>query len=259
MMAIFKFDPLTGRRRRTIELAIAFTCATLIACPAQVNAGVVYTFNKLTNNGGPSVASQLSVEVLAVSTTQVAFKFHNVGSIAASITDIYFDDGTLLDISKIETSLGVNYSEGAKPGNLPGGEAINFNTSKGFLADSDSPIMTNGVNNTLTDAEWVKITFDLKGDPYLTKELALKGIIDAMEMSLKSPGVDLYGGLRIGLHVQSIGPSGNSDSYVNGREDNIITEVPEPATVTLSAIGIVASSGNLLRRRFQYLVSAKTP
>ena len=41
-------------------------------------------------------------------------------------------------------------------------------------------------------------------------------VISALNLSLATPGVDVSGGLRIGIHVQAIGTVGDSESFVNG-------------------------------------------
>src|SRR5512145_721995 len=81
----------------------------------------VIGFFKLTNNGNEDVSAQLSVDVTAVGTDQVAFTFYNNVGIASSITDVYFDDGTLLGIASVTGSAGVDFSQLASPGDLPGG------------------------------------------------------------------------------------------------------------------------------------------
>lgn len=104
--------------------------------------------------------------------------------------------------------------EGASPGQLPGGNVINFNTSANFLADSDSPTQPNGVN----PGESVQINFALISGQTFADTIA------AIDLGLANPGEDVVGGLRIGIHVQGF-DGGGSESFVNG---NI---VPIPAAV----------------------------
>ncbi|MBX9793296.1 MAG: hypothetical protein K2Y02_03245 [Burkholderiaceae bacterium] len=71
-------------------------------------------------------AAQFFVEVYdpssaSIAANQVLFKFRNVGPAASSITDVYFDDGTLLGIANVLNHGGVDFSQGASPANLPGG------------------------------------------------------------------------------------------------------------------------------------------
>ncbi|MBL9138084.1 MAG: hypothetical protein JNK85_19610 [Verrucomicrobiales bacterium] len=191
-------------------LAIAAVCGLLSAGSASA---LTIGFTKITNNGNTDVASQLSVDVLDAGGGKVEFKFKNTGSVGSSITDIYFDDGSLLGIASVGNSAGVSFSQGASPGDLPGGNAVDFNTSVGdFAADSDAPTSSNGVN----PGETVSIFFNLIGGKTYADTLA------ALALAATDPTTDITGGLRIGLHVQSIQPQGGSDSYVNtyGVSDN---------------------------------------
>lgn len=215
-------------------LAVGATLATT-ATPAHA---LIYGFSNITNNNpsNVNVANQLFVDVTDAGSNKVNFKFTNVGSIASSITDIYFDDGELLSIASItDSGSGVAFSQGASPGNLPSGNNVNFNTTAGFSADSDSPVQPNGVN----PGEFVNVLFNLQsGKTY-------SNVIAALNTSLASPGVDVNGGLRIGLHVQGIGSASKSDSFVNGGSQG--QPVPEP--LTLLGSGVALGYGTFLKRK----------
>ena len=187
-----------------------------------------FNFVKITNNGNPSVGGQLSVQVIDPGIsggTDVMFKFFNNVGITSSITQIYFDDGSLLEISAITYSgAGVAFTKPATPGNLPGANLVSpaFVTTDQFSAGSDPPPVANGVN---TSAEWVAITFNLQDGK------APDDVIDALR----------DGSLRIGLHVQGYTtvppPPSLSESYVN--------TVPEPGIlillgIAMSAIGVAS-------------------
>ena len=61
-----------------------------------------YGFTNITNNNAGDLAigeAQLFVEVTEFALGQVLFEFSNTGPAASSITDAYFDDGTLLGIA----------------------------------------------------------------------------------------------------------------------------------------------------------------
>ncbi len=187
----------------------------------------MFGFYRITSNGNTDVASQLTVNVTDPGTTgQVLFTFKNTGPVQSSITDVYFDDGTLLGIASITQSAGVAFGKPAVPAELPSANsaAPPFVTTAGFSADSDSPIMANGVNSDPT-GEWLGITFDLINGKTFADTLA----------ALDS------GDLRIGLHIQSIGDTGGSDSYVNDGK------VPLPGAVLLGMLGLGAA-GLKLRR-----------
>ena len=108
--------------------------------------------------------AQLTVEVRGsaddadLTASQVRFVFKNAGPNASSITDIYFDDGTLLGIAEIEQDgVDVEFSQGASPGNLPGGNSVGFTATASISIDSDPPAQPNGVN----PGETVGIVFNL--------------------------------------------------------------------------------------------------
>ncbi len=85
--------------------------------------------------------AQLFMDVTDVGITpedrhQVLFTFTNTGPKASSITDVYFDDGTLLGIADIDNSApDVVFSVQATPSDLQGGDNIvpPFVTSVGFF------------------------------------------------------------------------------------------------------------------------------
>lgn len=202
----------------------------------MASAGVIFGFDRITNNGGdPGVDSQLTVDVSDEGGGKVRFTFGNAGPLASSITDVYFDDGTLLGISSVINGAGVSFTGGSgSPGNLPSGNTINFDTTAGFLADSNAPAQPNGVN----PGETLAIIFNLINSKTYADTLA------AMALSLANPGVDMFNGLRIGIHVQGFA-NGQSESYVN--MGNPPTRVPEPATLGLLGIGLLGLC--FLRRR----------
>lgn len=232
---------------------LAAVAVLFVSQPASAGM-VTLDFTNISNNSGQAaaVATQLKVvvadqfvdlntlfpsvyantaanEIAAPGSGHLRFIFANLGSIAASITDVYFDDGTLLGISSIFSSLGVAFDDPATPSNLPGGGSITpaFVTSAGFSADSESPVSTNGVN----PGEWLVIDFELINGKNYTSTY------DALVLGGTNGGA--ADALRIGLHVQSIGTSGDSDGFVNLPPTDVNTneEVPEPASIVLAAIG----------------------
>ncbi len=158
--------------------------------------------------------AQLSVDVTDAGGGQVLFTFSNSGPSASSITDVYFDDGSLLALAVVINDLVapgiVNFSQGASPGNLPAGNNADpdFNTTAGFNADSNPPTQPNGVN----PGELLGIRFTLQGGQDFADLLAELG----------------DGTLRIGIHVQGFA-TGGSESLVNH-------PLPEPALFGLLAL-----------------------
>lgn len=162
---------------------------------------------------------------------QVAFKFTNASS--SSLTDVYFDDGSLLGIASIDDSgPTVEFSQSANPGNLSGGTYLDpdFVTTKGFSADSETP---KPIENGVTSGEWLQIVFDLK----LNQNY--QSVIDALAL----PNGGGEGDLRIGLRVQGFADDGGA-SFVN-----IAAPVPEAKTYAMILAGLGLIGFTVLRRR----------
>jgi len=199
----------------------------VFAAGTSVHAGPTYHFVDITNPSSVDAAigeSQLFMEVLpGPGSAQVEFLFTNTGPLACSITDVYFDDGVLLGLSTIINNPPVvQFSSPATPADLPGGNLVipPFVTTDQFSADSDTPIMTNGVN----PGEALGIVFDLQaGGTYAD-------VLDDLDSS----------DLRVGIHVQAF-PDGLSESFING------TAIPAPGAALLCLLG--AGLVDRLRRR----------
>lgn len=174
--------------------------------------------------------SSLLIEVIDLGGGEVRFLFTN-DSNSGSLTDVYFDDGALLGISDISSSTGVSFARGAAPPNLPGGNNANpnFETTAGFLADSDSPVVINGVQNSDATGEWLAIDFNLKDGKTYNDVLA----------ALTLPEVGDW--LRIGLHVQgyACGTGTCSESYINYAYVSAAPEMQSYALI-LAGIGLIA-------------------
>ncbi|MFC1634042.1 hypothetical protein ACFL5Z_04310 [Planctomycetota bacterium] len=177
--------------------------------------------------------AQLFVELIELPDTgtgiQVQFLFTNTGPQASSITDIYFDDGTLGTFISMDSLGVVSFSQGASPPDLPGGNNVSFVTTPGFSFDSDPPIQPNGVN----PGESLGITFD--------------GSHSTIEGELAS------GDLRVGIHVQGYASEG-SEAFVNGppnggngKPPSGHCEIPAPGALLLGGMGVGLVSW--LRRR----------
>jgi uncharacterized protein (TIGR03382 family) len=192
----------------------------IVCAVSAAQANVTFGFNEsCTNNNAGDVnigLAQMRVDIADAGSGRVDFTFRNLGPAASSITDLYWDDGTLLGIAIITNGPGVDFSIGASPGDLPGGNscAPPFIATQGFSSDSNPPSQPNGVN----PGEWVTVRFDLiNGRTYAQTLAALD-----------------TGELRIGIHVQGFA-TGNSESFV----------LPSPSAAAI--LGLAGLAG--LRRR----------
>ena len=190
-----------------------------LALASQAAADFSYSFDCITNSSAPNAAAgeaQLAMHVNG-SGNQATFRFTNSGPTQLILTDLYFDDGTLLALSVVTSGPGVEFSQGANPSNLPGGNMINppFEATQGFTADADPPSFANGVG----PGEWVEVLFDLQSNQTLSDVIA----------SLAD------GRLRVGIHVQG---------YTNGGSESFVG-IPAPGTTMLA----MTSVGLLARRR----------
>ena len=195
---------------------------SLVLCVAVAGSAhaVSLTFTGITGNSLSNTLAgeaQLSVDVTDAGFELALFTFLNVGPDPMSITDIYFDDGSLLTIGSVDNSdPGVDFKVGGAPPDLPGGKTLTppFVATSAFTTSSSSPTQPNGVNT----GESVGITFQLVSGMDFDDVLAF--LTD--------------GGLRIGLKVQGFA-DGGSESFVN-----LPQPVPEPSTaLSLCMFGLV--------------------
>jgi hypothetical protein len=225
------------RRRFSRGTAALYVLLGLALAPSAHAALVTYGFGCISTGVAAACSTgeaQLVVDVtndngifsgLTLATNQALFVFRNVGPAASSITDVYFDDGTLLGIAELWNTAGlVDFSIGATPRNLPGGQTVNFQTTAGFFsADSNMPVQPMGVN----PGERLGVVFNLING---TTFADLLGALDGASA------------LRIGIHAQGFA-NGQSASFVN--EPTPLTPVPLPPAAWLMAGGLAA----LVRRR----------
>lgn len=224
--------------KRLLSLALLAACAVAIGDQsAQAGPTLTLGFEGVSNNNLANVAigeSQMSLIVSDSGGGLVRFDFHNSGPENSSITDIYFDDSVdpslfVTPITSIDDSdAGVEFSEDASPGNLPGGNDIGFNATKGLTADSDAPVSHNGVNPGETLG--VVLTLD-NGHTYGD---VLSSLSD--------------GSLRVGIRVQAF-DGGGSESFVNGNGGP--PAIPEPSSMAILGIGLAGVVTRFRRRRSQ--------
>lgn len=209
-----------SRREKKFLLVSVAVCLLALCIPST--SVYAYAFEVFTDNGPWGVNGDnfgdlgLYVDVQNGG-EDISFTIHNESTVEGlSITDVYFDDGTLEELTGVENGPGVAFSELSSPGELPGANLLipPFVTSDQFSVDSDPAIPHHGIQS----GEYLTINFDLYPGGLLAD------VIDELN----------DGRLRIGIRLQAF-PGGYSESAV----------VPEPATVCLLGLGALA----LLRRR----------
>jgi hypothetical protein len=178
------------------------------------------TYNDPTDCG--NAEAQFQIQIMDSGDSLVQFSFLNLGPDASSITDIYFQGGSLLGIASIDNSdPGVSFSINATPTNLPGGQSISEPFIATFSLDADAPVQPMGVN----PGESLDVVLNLQpGATYFD-------ILSELDS----------GELRVGIHVQGF-DGGGSESVISN-------PVPEPSTAPLLCIGLIGLAYQ--RRRFK--------
>jgi hypothetical protein len=202
------------RSRGLVCAVVGFAAIALCASPAGA---VTLGFDCLTNNSAADCLigeTQFQVTLTDQGGGIVRFHFKNLGPNASVLSEIYFDDGSLLTLTSVVDGPGVDFEQDASPPNLPGGQnAIPpFQVTEGFLAESVPSPSHNGAGPT----EWVAIEFSLQGGQ------TIDDVIDQLAS----------GELRIGIHVIAFS-SGGSESFIN-------IPIPEPGTLVLVGGGLLA-------------------
>ncbi len=212
---------------------------SLLAVWSLAAQAVSVSFFCITNNnsGNCSIGeAQLATDVSSYGigtgnngSDQVLFTFTNTGTAQSTISEIYFDDGSLLGIAGLidkDEGVGgdanVDFSQDANPPNLSGGNNASpaFEVTAGFLADADNPAPKWGVS----PGQSLGIIFDLQGTQSFADVLAELG----------------DGRLRIGMHVINFA-NGGSESFVNN-------PVPVPPALWLLGSGLLGLFG-IARRK----------
>jgi hypothetical protein len=229
------------------HLLAAGVLATVVA--ATQASPVEIGFFRVTNNAAQNVESQFSCVVADAGTftyngsmpasyaafdgfNKVSFTFTNSAEIYCAISEIYFDDGTLLvpDPTFISND-GTEFNPGASPSNLPGGGSVGFESTLAFNADAQGnpELGVDGLDTSgVSYADSVTLTIILQAGKAFGDTIA--ALSD--------------GGLRLGLHVRAIG----------GQSDSFVTPIPLPAGSGMATAGLLTLGGvGYIRRRKQRL------
>ena len=218
--------------RRAVALALGL-CVLLLWPRCSEAALCTFGFSNITGNSAANSTageSQLFVDVIDAGAGKVLFNFRNEGPVYCRIDAVYFDGDSLLSLESLvdadEGSGGdirVDFSQGVKPENLPGGESLSpdFEVTEGFLAGSDSPgksLISRVYKPGVEPGQFLGMLFNL---PTIAAGFEYDTLFsDVIE--------DIYSSsLRIGLHVKAF-DGGGSESFVNN---------PEPATILLFGLG----------------------
>ncbi|MBW8035772.1 MAG: PEP-CTERM sorting domain-containing protein [Planctomycetes bacterium] len=210
-------------KRIAIVLFIVGLCASNLYA-------ALCSFDRIEGNEGVDISDQLKVNVssngqmldsiLGEMVDKVTFKFTNkTGGVDSSITEIYFYDGSLLNMYSIDDShpnvyfedLGASTNPGELPGYQPNYELLSVLSA----TEAENPESKKGVKT----GEWIEIGYTLL--PGKT----FQDLLDDMETRE----------VVIGIHVKSIdqpGGGAESDSFIL---NTVI--VPEPATIGILALG----------------------
>jgi len=217
----------------TKRLAVA--AATIGMCFASASShadSVSLSFTKVTNNASEDLSSQLLAIASSVAgqPDKVDIELSNDVGIASSVAQVYFDSrgASPLASGSILSQTGTSFSWGSTaPPNLPGGATLNPPFNATFSAGVNPGPPNNGINAA---SDSLVFRFMLDGGADFNDVMAAFS----------------SGDLRIGLHIRSIGQTGDpSDSYVTQMNGNII---PLPSPALLGGAGL-AGIISLRRRR----------
>jgi hypothetical protein len=192
---------------------LAIVALSVVLVPQAQATITTFGFDCITNNNAANAAegeAQFFVDVLDGGSGQVKFTFRNTGPLSGVMAQIYFDGPSLSGISSIINPQGVDFVQGANPGNLPAGHSITPTFDADLVAGAINPAPHWGVDHF----EQVSIVCSMSNGQ------TLQSIVNNLS----------DGSLRLGIHAISMGDTEDSESFVT---------VPEPASLSLLCLGLL--------------------
>lgn len=211
---------------KKLVAAFVVVFSMFVAAPKSASAATI-GFTCLTNNTGTCGAfAGFYTGTVTVAGNLMTVTISNSGP--GSISEIYADapgTGAGYALSSIFEGPGTDFNapNTGSPASLPSGNLAIPAFDTNFYATADNPSTVDGVNN----GEFVSLIFTLSGGQTQT---SIDNLLNT-------------GGLRFGLHVQSLGTQLTSEAFVSGCADctpGQQTQVPEPASMLLLGTGLLA-------------------
>ena len=202
-----------------------------------------FGFSQLTTNTS-SIAGNLKFQLFNLG-TQLGVRFLNNGPTASRIEEVYFYGGHLMRNGRFVGPTGAftSFNDAVKPGNLPGFNPTskNLQLSRFYAADGGSK------GTGVTPGGYADFKFDLL--PGVTLSRVIADLTNNLNPA--STATPFY----VGIHVQGIGTSGKSDSYlVDKGSSGGSTPAPNPSAVPLPSTvwaGLALMGATAIVRRWK--------
>lgn len=246
---------------RSVGVLLGSALLLGVVCPVQAGYKINFqAVNPHINNpvNIQTAADQISAEVFDVGrdesgNTIAQFLFKNIGPKASALSEIGFEDGTLLARGTaaggyidaggtlVVDSTRVSFAEQKNYPNF----GFQFDTSSLFSIGANNPAPNDGLN----PGEWLAVKYTLQtGKTYQNLLDALEAGKDGRDPDPNNPG--RYTSLRLAIHVIAFGDGGSEKLLYSPQPQNP-NPVPAPPAIVLAGLGVICIGGFArLRRRF---------